>query len=112
MAEIDSQSGKTLSLKCPCGYVKHDLMHLGIKQGKWEGTKKPLNYCGGLVIVNESQQTVTCKLCGFAFKSVELHCSFCGKQTFMPVNYKEDLLAGRITVLQMSVHKTVVYLLN
>ena len=110
---IDGQSksppGKTLSLKCPCGYVKHDVMHIGTKLGKWNGTSKPLNFCGGLWIVNETGQDATCKLCGASFSFVDFNCSFCGKETRIPVNYREASASGRTVILQMSVHKTIVF---
>ena len=105
-AKID---GKTLSLKCPCGYVKHDVMHLGVKKGQWKGSNKPLNYCGGLFLVSETGNNGYCKLCGFCTSSVDFNCAFCGKETRIPVNYREAATSGRVTILQMSVHKTVIF---
>ena len=102
-------AGKTLSLKCPCGYIKHDVMHIGTKQGEWKGTTKPLNFCGGLWIVNETGQDVSCKLCGCRASSVAFQCSFCGKGTRVSVNYKEASTSGRAKVVQMSVHKTIIF---
>ena len=112
MAARTKIDGKTLSLKCPCGYVKHDVMHIGVKKGEWKGKSKPLNYCGGLWIVNESGKNAYCKLCGFSASSVAFNCSFCGKETCIPVNYREASTSGRATILQMSVHKTVIFCLD
>ena len=106
---IDRETGKTLSLKCPCGYVKHDVMHLGTVLGEWQGTNKPLNYCGGLWIVDETGQSVSCKLCGKTSKEMSFNCAFCGKVTLIPVNFKEASTSGRVTIVQMSVHQTIVF---
>ena len=98
--------GETLSLKCACGYVKHDVMHLGI----WEDREsRLLRFCGGLFLVNQQGDGATCKKCGQFVNEVEFFCAFCGRVTMIPVQYRHAVRAGQATVVQMSVHKTVVF---
>lgn len=97
---------ETLSLKCSCGYIKHDVIHLGIWQDK---ESKLLKYCGGLFLVNRAGDCVSCKKCGTNVPTIEFHCAFCGKVTLIPVKYREAGQTGNAVILQMSVHKTVVF---
>lgn len=98
--------GETLSLKCDCGYVKHDVMHLG----PWENREKRLlRFCGGLFLVNQQGDGVTCKKCGEFAKEIEFFCAFCTKVTKIPVQYRLAATSGQATIVQMSVHKTVVF---
>ena len=59
--------------------------------------------------MNETGLDASCKLCGTCATKVKLHCSFCGKITVIPVNYREASSSGRTTIVQMSVHKTVIF---
>lgn len=98
--------GETLSLKCGCGYVKHDVIHLG----PWENREKRLlKYCGGLFLVNQQGDGVTCKKCGVFSNQIEFFCAFCSKVTTIPVQYRLAAISGQATIVQMSVHKTVVF---
>lgn len=98
--------GETLSLKCGCGYVKHDVMHLGL----WENREERLlRFCGGLFLVNQQGDGVTCKRCGQFTKEIGFHCAFCTKVTQIPVQYRVAAISGQATIVQMSVHKTVVF---
>lgn len=98
--------GETLSLKCACGYVKHDVMHLGI----WEDREsRLLRFCGGLFLVNQQGDGATCKKCGQFVNEVEFFCAFCGRVAKIPVQYRLAIIGGQATVVQMSVHKTVVF---
>ncbi len=98
--------GETLSLKCPCGYVKHDVMHLGIWENK---ERRLLNYCGGLFLVNEAGSGVTCKKCGTFASQIDFNCAFCSQESRIPVEYRLAKIRGQATVVKMSVHKTVVF---
>ena len=109
MADGAKPSVRTLSLKCPCGYVKHDAMHIGVKKGQWKGSSKPLNYCGGLWIVSEAGKNAYCKLCGVCTSSVAFNCAFCGRETRIPLDYIQASTTGRAKILQMSVHETVIF---
>ena len=98
--------GETLSLKCACGYVKHDVIHLGA----WQNYQtRLLSYCGGLFILNSTGDGVTCKKCSLSVSSLEFHCSFCDRVTKVPVSYRVAKVEGRATVVQMSVHETIVF---
>ena len=98
--------GESLSLKCPCGYIKHDVIHLGA----WEDRdRRILNFCGGIWIVNKEGSGATCKKCGLRISQLEFFCAFCGRVTDIPVQYRVAASAGRAVVMQMSVHKTVVF---
>lgn len=98
--------GETLSLKCPCGYIKHDVIHLGV----WENKEtRLLNYCGGLFLLNEGENGVSCKKCGTIATQIEFNCAFCGRVTQIPVEYGAAARRGQAIVVQMSVHKTVVF---
>ena len=109
---------RTLSLKCPCGYVKHDVIHLGVFEQK--GSKRLLDYCGGLFLINPGGDGVTCKKCNALTKMIDFHCAFCnrvsniGVMLEQPVAAKQPTRQGgteapRVTVVQMSVHQTVVF---
>ena len=98
--------GESLSLKCPCGYIKHDVIHLGL----WENRdRRLLNFCGGLWIVNKEGSGATCKKCGTFVSQMEFFCAFCGKVTDIPVEYRAATSAGQAVIMQMSVHKAVVF---
>ena len=102
-------SDRTLSLKCPCGYIKHDVMHLGnFEQHKG---RRLLDYCGGLFLVNANGDGVTCKKCGNRGRSniIQFHCSFCNRVTNIGVQERIAKLEGRVTTVQMSVHTTAVF---
>lgn len=98
--------GETLSLKCACGYIKHDVMHLGV----WHDRQnRLLKFCGGLFLVDENGEGASCKKCSTTTNTIEFFCAFCSRTTTMPVSYRVAKIEGRATVVQMSVHKTVVF---
>lgn len=84
-------SDRTLSLKCPCGYVKHDVMHLGVfeqheKRQLLDSCWTILRSRGGLWIVNTGDGDgvslgVSYRKCGHRFKILQFHCSFCNRVT-------------------------------
>ena len=81
-------------------------MHLGL----WEDREtRLLRYCGGLLLVNQQGDGATCKKCGVFLNQVEFFCGFCGRVTTVPVQYRLAVVAGQATVVQMSIHKTVVF---
>lgn len=97
---------ETLSLKCVCGYIKHDIMHLG----EWQCVGSCLlNYCGGLLQLNGTGDAVLCRKCSTTLTTVNFHCSFCDRVTDISVGYKTAEVEGRVTVMQMSVHKTILF---
>lgn len=101
-------SDRTLSLKCPCGYIKHDVMHLGVFEE--HKRKRLLDYCGGLWLVNASgADGVSCKKCNLRASRIEFHCSFCDRITNIGVEERVAKRQGKVTIVQMSVHKTVVF---
>ena len=99
-------ASETLSLKCPCGYVKHDVLHLGV----WRDREHSLlNYCGGLFFMS-GNVGVACKKCKTFCETIEFHCAFCGRVTMIPVSDRVSAAAaGRAVTIQMSIHKTVVF---
>jgi len=97
---------ETISLKCACGYIKHDIIHLGVWKNRATGL---LSYCGGLLELCVTEEGVRCKKCTAELKAVEFRCSFCENNSLVNMNYKEALASGRATIIQMSVHKTVVF---
>lgn len=106
MASITKTSNRTLSLKCPCGYIKHDVVCLG----RWhEREKRVLHYCGGLFLVNENGDGVTCKKCGAVTDTIEFFCAFCNKVTNISVEERLAKPAGRTMVVKMAVHDTVLF---
>lgn len=100
---------ETLSLKCACGYIKHDVIHLGVWQNQ---PQKLLKFCGGLFSVDRAQDVVRCTKCPSTTTTIEFHCSFCDRVTIMPVKYRVAAGAGNVTTMQMSVHNTVVFSLK
>ncbi len=97
---------ETLSLKCACGYIKNDIMHLG----KWKQVGSSLlDYCGGLLQLNTTGDGVLCKKCSTTLKTVNFHCSFCDRVTDISVCYEAAKTDGKVTVVQMSVHKTFLF---
>ena len=100
-------SDRTLSLKCPCGYIKHDVMHLGFFEQHKE--RRLLNYCGGLWLVNPGGDGVTCKKCRDRNKILQFHCEFCNRVSSIEVEERVAKLEGKVTTIQMSVHTTVVF---
>ena len=97
---------ESLSLKCGCGYIKHDVMHLG----EWKDYhQRLLKYCGGIFYVEKERDGVRCKKCGTRASSIELHCSICDRVTVLPVKYRSASRSGNTTTIQMSVHKTIVF---
>ena len=69
----------TLSLKCPCGYIKHDVIHIG----DWlDCDKRLIQFCGGLYLVDSSGDFVTCTN---KTTSIEFYCAFCGHVTIIGV---------------------------
>jgi len=102
------QSYRTLSLKCPCGYIKHDVMHLGTFEQ--HGKRQLLDYCGGLFMVNANGYGVSCKRCNKRDISIiRFHCAFCNRVTTMGVEYRVAKQVGKVAIIQMSVHETVVF---
>lgn len=97
---------ETLSLKCPCGYIKHDVMCLGEFQSY---SQRILKFCGGLFVVDSSGEGVTCRKCNKKAKEIEFHCSFCDRKTIIGVEYRVKKSSGRAVSMQISVHKTVVF---
>ncbi|KAJ7360352.1 hypothetical protein OS493_016984 [Desmophyllum pertusum] len=97
---------ETLSLKCPCGYIKHDVMCLGTFQNYSE---RILKFCGGLFILDSSGEGVTCRKCNAKARKIEFHCSFCDRVAVIGVEYRVKANTGRAVSMQMSVHKTVVF---
>ena len=98
-------AGETLSLKCSCGYIKHDVMHLGV----WQDSEQTmLKYCGGLFLI-DGDDGVICKKCGIRSEGISFHCAFCSRVTVIPVKHRVAASAGRATTIQMSVHKTVIF---
>ena len=59
--------------------------------------------------MNEAGSGVTCKKCGTFAGKIEFFCSFCDLVTEIPVEYRVAAPAGRATVINMSVHKTVIF---
>ena len=97
---------ETLSLKCPCGYIKHDVMCLG----EWQNYgQRILKLCGGLFILDSNGDGVTCRKCNKTCNVIEFHCSFCDRTTNIGVEYRVKGHTGRAVSMQMSVHKTVVF---
>ena len=96
---------ETLSLKCPCGYIKHDVMCLG----EWQNSQQILKFCGGLFIVDSSGEGVSCRKCNKKATKIDFHCSFCDRKTIIGVEYRVKKSSGRAVSMQMSVHKTVVF---
>ena len=107
---------RTLSLKCPCGYIKHDVIHLGVFEQ--QGRKRLLDYCGGLFLINAGGDGVSCKKCNTRVNTIDFHCSFCNRVSSIGVTMVEPVARQQVqggaeapgaTVLQMSVHQTVVF---
>ena len=97
---------ETLSLKCPCGYIKHDVMHLGIWRNK---DRSLLNYCGGLFLLR-GNYGVACNKCNILTESVDFSCAFCGRITAISVKDRASAAAeGRAVTVQMSIHRTVLF---
>ena len=63
-------------------------------------------------MIDEDGKGVTCKKCRHKNDKTQFHCSFCNKTTIIPVQYRVANSSGNATVLQMSVHKTVVFSIN
>ncbi|CAJ0950373.1 unnamed protein product, partial [Mesorhabditis belari] len=64
----------TLSLRCRCGYVKHDVMCLGDVVDK---EAKLFHFCGGLFIVKKKGR-VECAKCRKTSTKLTFTCAFCG----------------------------------
>ncbi len=97
---------ETLSLKCACGYIKHDIMHLG----EWKSVESSLlDYCGGLLQLNATGDGVLCRKCSTTLNTVNFHCSFCDRVTDISVRYEAAKAEGKVTIVQMSVHKTILF---
>ena len=97
---------RTLSLKCPCGYIKHDVIHIG----EWfDRDKRLIQFCGGLYLVDSSGNFVTCKKCTDKTTSIEFYCAFCGHVTIIGVQERVAKRNGKVKVMNLSVHKTVVF---
>ena len=99
-------ASRTLSLKCPCGYIKHDVMHLGIWKNHHD---RLLKYCGGLFMVKDSGDAVVCKKCSDIAERIEFNCAFCGRVTIIGVQERVSERAGKTVVMELSIHKTVVF---
>ena len=96
----------TISLKCPCGYIKHDVACLG----EWEDYHQQiLNFCGGLFISDASGEGVVCRKCKRKVQEIRFNCPFCHRVTKIGVAYGVKASTGRAVYMQMSVHKTVVF---
>ena len=81
-------------------------MHLGV----WQDQKtRLLSFCGGLFILNSTGDGVICKKCSVSVSWIEFHCSFCDRVTNIPVSYRVAKVEGRATVVQMSIHQTIVF---
>ena len=99
-------SERTLSLRCPCGYIKHDVMHIG----KWvDYSNKVVQFCGGLFLIDGSGNSVSCKKCGNQASKIDFFCSFCSRNTEIGVQERIAKAAGKIEIMQMSIHKTVIF---
>lgn len=97
---------RTLSLKCPCGYIKHDVIHIGVYKDRENSLVK---FCGGLFLIDSTKDVVTCRKCLTENSSIEFHCSFCDRKTVISVQERVQKSQGKVTVMQLSVHKTVVF---
>ncbi len=97
---------ETLSLKCACGYIKHDIMHLGIWQNR---ATNLLEYCGGLLQLNPTGDGVICRKCSTTLNTVNFHCSFCDRVSDISVRYEAAKIEGKVSIIQMSVHQTIVF---
>ena len=97
---------ETLSLKCACGYIKHDVMHIGIWQDR---PGRIVKFCGGLFYVDKQKDVVRCKKCDTCANDIEFLCSFCERVTTMPVKYRMASEAGNVTAMKMSVHTSLVF---
>lgn len=96
----------TISLKCPCGYIRHDVQCLG----EWNDTNQGiLKYCGGLFIQDASGEAVICRKCKHETREIRLSCPFCYKITNIGVAYRVKANTGRAVSMQMSVHKTMLF---
>ncbi|KAL9989071.1 hypothetical protein ACROYT_G003579 [Oculina patagonica] len=96
----------TISLKCCCGYIKHDVKCLG----EWEDSdQRILRYCGGLFIPDASGEGVICRKCKRKTQEIRFNCPFCYRVTNIGVQYRVKANTGRAVYMQMSVHKTVVF---
>ena len=111
---MSQSSIRTLSLKCRCGYIKHDAIHLGVFEQK--GRKRLLDY-GGLWLVSAGGDGVSCMKCKTRTSKIEFHCSFCNHVTNIGVQVEPEqqleqgAAPARVApvVIQMSVHQTVVF---
>ena len=97
---------ETLSLKCPCGYVKHDVLHLGV----WQDRKNSLLiYCGGLFLM-KGNYGAACRKCKILTEIVEFNCAFCNRITTISIKDRASAAAeGRAFTIQMNIHRTVVF---
>jgi len=96
----------TISLKCPCGYIRHDVQCLG----EWNDTNQGiLKYCGGLFIEDASGEAVICWKCKHETREIRLSCPFCYRITNIGVAYRVKANTGRPVSMQMSVHKTMLF---
>ena len=97
----------TISLKCPCGYIKHDVQCLG----DWDDSKQCISkYCGGIFIQDASGEGVVCRKCKREIREIRLNCPFCHRITNIGVVYQVKEKTGRVVSMQMSVHKTMLFL--
>lgn len=96
---------ETLSLKCACGYIKHDVLHIGVWQNSAECIVK---FCGGLFNVDKEKDVIRCKKCDTHYPEMEFHCSLCERVTTMPVKYRVAYGAGNVVAMKMSVPTSLV----
>ncbi len=97
---------ETLSLKCACGYIKHDIIHLGTWQNR---AINLLDYCGGMLQLNPTGEGVICRRCSTTLNTVNFHCSFCDRVSDFSVRYEAAKTEGKVSVIQMSVHQTIMF---
>ena len=99
-------AAETLSVKCSCGYVKHDIMHVGYWYDKENSLMK---LCGGLFLM-KGNSGVVCKKCNNSHEIVDFLCPFCDKAIKISVRDRvAAVVSGRASSVKMSVHKTVVF---
>jgi len=93
----------TLSLKWPCGYVKHDVMCLGDVVDQHHML---FHFCGGLFILH--QNGVQCAKCNKTAKQIDFSCSFCGRQTTIPVQQSKPNASFKVKQMDR-MHRTFIF---
>ena len=90
----------TISLKCPCGYIKHGIQCLG----EWDASNQGMpKYCGGLFIQDASGEGVICRQCKRETREIRLSCPFCYRIPKIGVVYRVKANTGRAVSMQISV---------